>query len=782
MAGGGRGGRRRPSGNSNSSSSNSTTKGRRRRGSDPSKVAQFVEGGVLSDWSSTPANSRGKKPILKNKSGSNSGSFDRTIAPCSAPKSGPQKYNRNLFGYQYPSVDLQGVLHPESHVISNNEDNSFDESRPFVLVDSKEAQIVAYADQTPSSQPHNVEFTYSYGSSFVLGDSSHRGLGFSDEREEAPSNVEASSKQMEEQEESCSDSLSSEKEMNIGERGERINCEGNVDMTEDLPAVTLSPKKNSGFVSIGGMKLYTQDISEEESDEDKYGEIMDEQSSDSLEEAGTVGSSESDDSEDTSDSDLDVDEEVAEDYIEGIGGSDKIMETKWLVEEEFGESDEDTSSSLGYDETLGKLGGIALQEASREYGMKKTLPRQKHKVSAVDSWSFAMDDLTLVKDPRTVYAKKKPVARFPQSWPSEAHRSKTSRRFPGEKKKHRKESIAVKRRERMLLRGVDLEEINSKLEQVVLEQKEVYSFQPMHPRDCSQVRRLAAVYRLQSDCHGSGKKRFVTVTRTQQTSLPSSSDRLRLEKLVGAEDADFAVVENSNTKTVGVDKRKSKKIVKGSSRSPYELDQSARRKISRNSTNRQGSGRINECKQTGKKDSYANQPVSFISSGMMQESVKITTVDSVDMDSSSKNMSAAGPAEIGSFEVHTKGFGSKMMAKMGFVEGSGLGKEGQGMAQPIEVMKRPKSLGLGVEFSNTDDDPPKGHPPKSNPYPSKNRPVKNKSQGIGAFEKHTKGFGSKMMAKMGFVEGKGLGKDSQGIVNPLLAVRLPKSRGLGSQD
>ena len=30
----------------------------------------------------------------------------------------------------------------------------------------------------------------------------------------------------------------------------------------------------------------------------------------------------------------------------------------------------------------------------------------------------------------------------------------------GEKKKHRKESIAVKRRERMLLRGVDLEEIN----------------------------------------------------------------------------------------------------------------------------------------------------------------------------------------------------------------------------------------------------------------------------------------------------------------------------------
>lgn len=249
--------------------------------------------------------------------------------------------------------------------------------------------------------------------------------------------------------------------------------------------------------------------------------------------------------------------------------------------------------------------------------------------------------------------------------------------------------------------------------------------------------------------------------------------------MIGAEDADFAVVENSNTKSVSRDKRRSKKIVKGSGLCPSELDQSARRKTSRYSTNRQGNGKVNEYKRTGKKDLYANQPVSFVSSGMMKESVKITTVDSVDTDPSCK--SAAGPAEIGSFEVHTKGFGSKMMAKMGFVEGSGLGKEGQGMAQPIEVMKRPKSLGLGVEFSNTDDDPPKSSPPKSNPYPSRSRPVKNKSQGIGAFEKHTKGFGSKMMAKMGFVEGKGLGKDSQGIVNPLLAVRLPKSRGLGAQ-
>lgn len=232
--------------------------------------------------------------------------------------------------------------------------------------------------------------------------------------------------------------------------------------------------------------------------------------------------------------------------------------------------------------------------------------------------------------------------------------------------------------------------------------------------------------------------------------------------MIGAEDADFTVVENSNAKLVGGDKKRSKKIVKGSGLSSSELE-SVGRKTSRNSTNHQA-----------RKDSYASQPVSFISSGMMKENVKVTTVDSIDVDSSCRNKS---DADIGAFEVHTKGFGSKMMAKMGFVEGGGLGKEGQGMAQPIEVIKRPKSLGLGVEFSNTVSDPPEGNPRKSKPV--KSRPL---TQRIGAFEKHTKGFGSKMMAKMGFVEGMGLGKDSQGMVNPLVAVRLPKSRGLGAES
>ena len=202
-------------------------------------------------------------------------------------------------------------------------------------------------------------------------------------------------------------------------------------------------------------------------------------------------------------------------------------------------------------------------------------------------------------------------------------------------------------------------------------------------------------------------------------------------------------------------------MAKGIALSPLEFGHSAQKKASG--------------KHSGKKESYANQPVSFVSSGVMQsDTVEVKDVDSMEMDSSSKNKDVATLATYGSFEVHTKGFGSKMMAKMGYVEGAGLGKDSQGIAQPIEVIKRPKSLGLGVEFANTVDEPASSEPSSSNR-------AKNRSQRIGAFENHTKGFGSKMMAKMGFVEGAGLGKDSQGIVNPLVAVKLPKSRGLGAK-
>ncbi|KAJ6923739.1 hypothetical protein NC652_017150 [Populus alba x Populus x berolinensis] len=668
---------------------------RSRRRSKELRNSLFVEGGVLADWS--PVHSGRSSNVKSNsESGSKPGNSNQGKAG-SGSKNAPRKASGNAFVYNYPCFDLQ-----------EGTSRDMDESQPIVLVDSKETHIVAYLDETPTLKPCNLNLTYEYSSDFLLGESSHRELGFCEEFEATPG-AESSSKQMEEEEQKGSsfDSSSSEKEM---DSDDTANCRAG----EEMLTAAFSPKKNSAFLSIGGMKLFTQDISGGGSD----GESLDESS-----ESQQIELSQSDDSEDASNSEFDVDDDVAEDYLEGIGGSSNILDFRWLVENVLDDSEEDSSSSGCFDETLEKLGGIALHEASRRYGMKKPQSKRNHASSARDV-SQDLDDFMHVKDPRIVSAKKKHVAHLP--WSSQ--RSKNSRNFPGEKKKHRKEMIAVKRHQRMLSRGVDLEKINK-------------------------VQQLAAVYRLHSGSQGSGKKSFVTGTRTQHTCMPSASDKLRLEKLIGPgnEDSDFAVSEGSKTKSVSADRNRKKKSTRGSS---------------------------------GRNGLYTNQPLSFVSSGVMQPGVVDTiTVGAQEINETGENKDATSSSKYGAFEVHTKGFGSKMMEKMGFIQGGGLGKDGQGMAQPIEAIQRPKSLGLGVDFSNISGDSVKNKPQSIGTGTGTGKSGKHsKTQSIGAFEKHTKGFGSKMMTRMGFVEGKGLGKDSQGIVNPLVAVRRPKARGLGAKS
>ncbi|RYR30485.1 hypothetical protein Ahy_B01g055241 isoform B [Arachis hypogaea] len=478
---GGGGGRRR----SNNNNSGSNTKHKSHKRGSAVKASLFIEGGFLSDWSSPPSSARNSG--RNGGSNTKSGSRNRTEAS-SASKTGSANYAGAAIGYNYPSSDVQEVSDDEN----GTEDSNLHQLQSFTFVDANQNQVIAHLDQTPPSKPQNVEYAYSYGADFVLGDTSHRGLGFPAQNSKTPTDVGTSSKQM------------PASVLNSSSFGsdDVIYHELNTQMTENSPS-KASAERNSGFLSIGGLKLYTEDISDNGSDEDNDEELSDQDSSESSEMEELVESSESSDSEDSSDNNSDIDEEVAEDYLEGVGGSDNILDAKWLLKPVLDGSEDDSSSSSCYDEALQKMGGIALQEASIEYGMQvKPWKKRSARHGPVD-----LDNLMLIKDPRTASGGKKHASRLPHSWPSQAQKSKASKRIHGEKKKLRKERIAAKRRSRMLLRGVDLEKINSKLEQIVLEEVDMFSFQPMHSRDCAQVQRLASIYQLRSSSQGSGKKR-----------------------------------------------------------------------------------------------------------------------------------------------------------------------------------------------------------------------------------------------------------------------------------
>lgn len=308
-----------------------------------------------------------------------------------------------------------------------NQDQVFDASNPLVLISSEKDPIVAYLDEGPVKESQSVEYMYDYTTSFTLDESSHRGLGFYDETETAADGIESSSK-LEEKNGGYDDSSSSE----VGDDDPEAYHGENAEMGEDLMA-EMSPEENSGYVIIGGTKIYTHDTSDEEDN----CEEEDEESSDDEESRSSEDDSATSDSDDLSYSGSEIDDELAEDYIEGIGGTSNFINVDQLAGKM---SDEGSDSENSFNETLQKLGGIDLQEASREYGLlKKPGQGSKYRSENINikptparySRTSALDDLVLVKDIRTVSGKKKHAARGVNSWPSGARKSKKHRLYPG---------------------------------------------------------------------------------------------------------------------------------------------------------------------------------------------------------------------------------------------------------------------------------------------------------------------------------------------------------------
>lgn len=288
--------------------------------------------------------------------------------------------------------------------------------------DSGEAfQVVASVNQTPSYEIPSCD----YDSSVVGG--RHLGLGFHDDKKVSDDGSEGEEDfvlaMVEDETEEVEENNETEE---VGEASSRSRRK-------------KGKKRNEGFLSIGGIKLYTVDISSPEDDSE---EITDEKDEDSCDSAEIYSSSDSESEELSSDDDLgddsEIDEEVMEDYLEAIGGVDNLFKGDDLEKNlDLDLSSDDDDDSI--DGISRKLGRVTLLNASEQYGMEKKKHGNNRKMKAkkigdlIENYrSAALEDMVLEKDTRGFISKKKKFhSQLSRSWPNDARKSKKYKEIRG---------------------------------------------------------------------------------------------------------------------------------------------------------------------------------------------------------------------------------------------------------------------------------------------------------------------------------------------------------------
>ncbi|RZR97206.1 hypothetical protein BHM03_00026344 [Ensete ventricosum] len=362
----------------------------------------------------------------------------------------PMPARGNAFGYAYPVADIAG--------------GRDDTSPPILLACSENSQpLEVFVDPTPRLN-HEVGIpSYEYDPSMGGVRLGFHGGDEKEEQEAAPDAVSLDTEfiggvglgfrhdaEEEEQEEERYDEEEEEQEEEEKERGDEEEEELLVFDSFCTPEV-IRKKKGQGFLSIGGIRVYTEDtsspeeemdLSEEDDTDDEDGDLLVEN-----EIIGSAGESSQEDDEEieedyssegdsfSSDDGSDVNDEVAQDYVEGIGGGVELLRADWMEAVNLDSSDEDGLSKSRNSVHKGdtKLGGIALMNASAKYGMmkpKSSKPKGNARYNMIGSPALnvglsPVDDLLFMKDNRAALQKKK-SSHLSRSWPREAQRNKYS--------------------------------------------------------------------------------------------------------------------------------------------------------------------------------------------------------------------------------------------------------------------------------------------------------------------------------------------------------------------
>ena len=309
------------------------------------------------------------------------------------------------------------------------------------------------------------------------------------------------------------------------------------------------------------------------------------------------------------------------------------------------------------------------------------------------------------------------------------------------KKELRRARIADKRLARARGHGFDAERIAEQLAAMIETGLDMHAFEPMPNAARRQVHALATLFGLHSSSQGSGKKRFSVVAMSPKTRMPTRQElEALLASLKGSQYDELAarVAPKLQRPPKAAQRRPGPVMIKASSLRG-ESAKGPRRRGGRlagerevvpapmfvsagivggdgNSGDEAVGGEGGETDGVGMEDADADADASTSPGLGLGDSPGLgleSTPPAPGLGGlGSGGSSSAPPACVvrtpsrafGAFERHGTGFGSKMLERMGWKSGEGLGRQRSGISEPVKAVRRAKSLGLGFGDDETGDD------------------------------------------------------------------------------
>ena len=278
-----------------------------------------------------------------------------------------------------------------------------------------------------------------------------------------------------------------------------------------------------------------------------------------------------------------------------------------------------------------------------------------------------------------------------------------NRSIYGRHKREKKKKTKEKRLQRLLSRGFSLEYLDELIRNFVLQGSDMHALPQMTKNEVEQVRKLASLYKCKCSLQGtSGKgkkhKNIPILIATNDMEIPSGSLEEERARMFALEAAALKKLTSANPHIRPAAKNKGSQANRESGKISFVSDGHIHPDESFETQNEARRPTEEISPLVREDEAYLPPSLETKPMAMMTKADAKALAKKRKKDERRKGSSPLVQAPYASFEKHTTGIGSKLLSKWGFDKGvhTGLGKQNDGIAEPIKVSARPKGLGLGA--------------------------------------------------------------------------------------